>query len=337
MDNYAPIKTIQIRKNYKPYLSYETKTLIQNRKAVQEEAVKTGCRVLKTEFNRLTRQVKRNIEQDRKHYFENKLKSISDSSSVWRTSKELLGVTQNLSPTAILHKNVDEVYPRMVTKPDQLAPIFNNYFVNKIKALRSSSRQTTKIDPVHRLQCWLNEENRTIPEFGLQKIDRQTLRRAVKRLKGKHVSGVDSIDSYSLKIVAPLLEDALLHLVNLSIEKNEFAKNWKPQLILPLYKKKERTLVENYRPVSNLVEMGKLVEYVVGEQILSHFIKHRLFHPNHHGSLPNHSTATALIQLTDMWIQAAEKRELSGVCMIDQSAAYDLLDHDIFLNKIGCL
>ena len=77
-----------------------------------------------------------------------------------------------------------------------------------------------------------------------------------------------------------------------------------------------------------------MVEYIVGEQILQHFLNNRLFHPNHHGSLPNHSTATALIQLTDMWIQAAEKRELSGVCMIDQSAAYDLLDHDIFLKKL---
>ena len=73
-----------------------------------------------------------------------------------------------------------------------------------------------------------------------------------------------------------------------------------------------------------------MVEYIVGEQILKHFITNRLLHPNHHGSLANHSTATALIQLTDMWIEASEKKELSGVCMIDQSAAYDLLSHEIF-------
>ena len=92
--------------------------------------------------------------------------------------------------------------------------------------------------------------------------------------------------------------------------------------------------MKNYRPVSNLVEVGKLVEYVIDAQILAHFLKNNLIHPNYNGSIPNHSTSTALIQLTDMWMQAAENRELSGVCMIDQSAAYDLLDHNLFLQKL---
>ena len=92
--------------------------------------------------------------------------------------------------------------------------------------------------------------------------------------------------------------------------------------------------MENYRPVSHLVEVGKLVEYIAGEQILEHFTKNNLFFPNHHGSLANHSTATVPIQLTDIWLEAAERKELSGVCMIDQSAAYDLLSHEIFAVKL---
>ena len=125
------------------------------------------------------------------------------------------------------------------------------------------------------------------------------VRKAVKKMKGKRVRGRDEIDSYSIKLAAPLIEESLVHLVNLSIETHNFANPWKPQLILPFHKKKEKTKVENYRPVSHLVEVGKMVEYIVGEQILEHFITNRLLHPNHHGSLANHSTATALIQLTD--------------------------------------
>ena len=238
MDNHAPVKIIQIRKNYIPYLSEETKALIQNRKAVQEEAIKTGCRILKAEFNRLTRYVKRSIDFDRKQYFDKKFKLVSDSSSVWRTSKEFLGITQNLSPTSILHRKVDEAHPRIVTKPEEIAAIFNNYFVDKVKSLRGLSRKTPKIDPVSRLQSWLNEKDQAFPDFSFKKVNNQTLRRAVKKLKGKHTSGIDSIDSYSLKIAAPLLEDAFLHLVNLSIESNTFATKWKPQLISTRRKKK---------------------------------------------------------------------------------------------------
>ena len=106
-------------------------------------------------------------------------------------------------------------------------------------------------------------------------------------------------------------------------------------MIFHLHKKKEKTKVENYRPVSHLVEVGKISEYIVYEQIVEHFTSNKLFHPNHHGSLANHCTATALIHLTDMWLEAAEKTELSGVGMIDQSAAYDLLCHLILERKLN--
>ena len=153
-------------------------------------------------------------------------------------------------------------------------------------------------------------------------------------MKGKRSHGVDLIDSFSIKLAGPLIEDALLHLINLSITQFKFAPNWKPQLIFPLHKKNKKEFVENYRPVSHLVEVGKLVEYAVYDQVVGHFTENQLFHENHHGSLSNHSTATALIQLVDMWIEASENTELAATLLVDQSAAYDLVDHLIFLQKL---
>ena len=75
------------------------------------------------------------------------------------------------------------------------------------------------------------------------------------------------------------MEEALLQLVNKSIEQRKFAKNWKPQLVKPLHKKKEKTLVENFKPVFNLVEVEKVAEYAVSEQITVHFIENNLIHP----------------------------------------------------------
>ena len=94
-----------------------------------------------------------------------------------------------------------------------------------------------------------------------------------------------------------------------------------------------KTSVENFRPGSNLGEVWKLAEYTVYDQIVNYFTKHNLIRPNHHGSLSDHLTATALIQSTDLCLEAAERKELSGVCLIDQSAAYDLLCHQIFEKK----
>ena len=61
------------------------------------------------------------------------------------------------------------------------------------------------------------------------------------------------------------------------------------------------------------------------QQLVKYLDENNLLSPDHHGSRQGHNTATALIQLTDMWIEASEKKKLSGVCMIDQSALYDLI------------
>ena len=66
-------------------------------------------------------------------------------------------------------------------------------------------------------------------------------------MKGTKVHGVDIIDSYSIKIAGPLMEEALLQLVNKYIEQRKFAKNWKPQLVKPVHKK-EKTLAHLYNP-----------------------------------------------------------------------------------------
>ena len=131
-----------------------------------------------------------------------------------------------------------------------------------------------------------------------------------------------------------MIEESLMYLINLSISNQTFSARWKPQLIFPLHKKSKKFDVKNYRPVSHLVEVGKMTEYAIYDQVVEHFTENKLFHDNHHGSLSGHSTATALIQLVDMWIEASENTELSAALLLDQSAAYDLVDHQLLLQKL---
>ena len=222
----------------------------------------------------------------------------------------------------------------IVTNPQNLASMFNNFFREKVEKLRMKTDQPPKIQPVERLRCWLAKRSTAPPEFKLKEIDKNTFRMIMKKMKCKRVHGVDWIDAHSLKIAAPLIEESLLHLINLSIRKSSFANRWKPQLIFPFHKKKAKDEIGNYRPVSHLVQVGKIVEYAVNFQIIEHFTRNYLFHPNHHGSLAHRSTATAVIQLFDIWLEAAERQELSAACLLDQSTAYDLLCLKILKEKL---
>ena len=66
----------------------------------------------------------------------------------------------------------------------------------------------------------------------------------------------------------------------------------------------------------------------------SYFDKNKIFHFNLHGFRANRSTQTALINMYDRWAQAASIGKISGAVLLDQSAAFDLVDHNILLQKL---
>ena len=333
LDKHAPVKVFQMRKHYSPYLSEKTKELLKARKEWKELAVKSGFKSAEKISKDLGKEIKKSIVSDKKEYFEKDFGDIRDTSKAWQTAKVILGMNKNVMPVSIKvsGKNGEVEY---VTNPEKLANKFNEYFKSKVDKLRETTNQPPKIQPTERLQQWLAKRSTPPPPFQLRRINMLQLRKIFKKLKPKRTHGVDWIDSNSLKVAGPLIEESLLHLINLSITQSVFSKRWKPQLIFPHHKKNEKDILENYRPVSHLVQVGIIVEYAVYFQIVEHFTENNLFHPNHHGSLANHSTATAILQLFDIWLEAADRQELSAVCLLDQSAAYDLLCHLILQKKL---
>ena len=191
------------------------------------------------------------------------------------------------------------------------------------------------VDPLVRLARWLNKRNSPIEQFNLRPIDLAKLREILGKMNKNHSCGIDMIDGFSINLAAPHIEKVLLHLVNISILQSDYPKYWKVSRISPYFKNKgDRTDGEMYRPVSNLIYVGMICEKVVAEQMLNHFVDNNLWHPNHHGFRPNHSTATALIQLYDMWITGVENGEFTAALLLDLSAAFDLMDHQILLGKL---
>ena len=68
--------------------------------------------------------------------------------------------------------------------------------------------------------------------------------------------------------------------------------------------------------------------------MIEYLAENQLIHPNHHAYRKHHNTTTALIQLYDDWLESLEKGELAGVCFLDMSAAFDIVDHSLLLRKM---
>ena len=329
LDRHAPRKIFQTRKNYVPFLSDETKNLMKERDALKEEATQYGDEDLWKEYKKLRNQVKRQLTKDKTNYYKNKFYDNKMTvKQAWKLAYDLLGKSENKSPNKICRGN------KIISDPKALATAFNEIFRDKVKKLRAKTSTQPKIDPVLRLDTWLSKRSDPAPEFRLKPISLQKLRKLMKKIKPSRSHGFDFIDSFSLKLAFPLVEDSILHLVNLSITTMTYSKKWKTQLVLPLHKKNDTMDGTNYRPVSHIIEVGKIAEYAVHDQVYNHFVQHNLFHGNHHGFLGSHSTASALVQLYDTWLSAAEKKNLSAALLLDLSAAFDIVDHSIFLKKL---
>ena len=91
---------------------------------------------------------------------------------------------------------------------------------------------------------------------------------------------------------------------------------------------------KNYRPVALLPILSKVLERAIYFQLVDYLDANHLFHPNHHGSRGSHNACTALLQMYDTWIDAVESGNMAGVMMVDLSAAFDMVDHDLLLQKL---
>ena len=149
--------------------------------------------------------------------------------------------------------------------------------------------------------------------------------------------GFDYIDTYCLKLAKDELGPAITHIVNLSISQKCFPDAWKKSKVVPLYKKDDQLNPKNYRPVSILPILSKVLEKVIYGQIMEYLHLNQLLHPNSHAYRRGHNTTTALISMYDSWTQSVDAGLSTGAIVLDMSAAFDIIDRQLLLKKLSLI
>ena len=80
--------------------------------------------------------------------------------------------------------------------------------------------------------------------------------------------------------------------------------------------------------------MSKVLEKIVFKQIIEHVEGNKILHARHHGSRAMHNTSTAVLEMHNKWINILEEGDMAAIMMLDLSAAFDLVRHDLLLQKL---
>ena len=212
-----------------------------------------------------------------------------------------------------------------VADPCELPSKFQEFFETKIDKIRKN------FDTV-----LLNNPHTNVASLKVfEKATASEVRKVIMNSPNKSCE-IDSIPTWLLKECIDELLPLITTLINRSLSTGKFPEHFKEAIIRPLLKKPNSDIDElkNYRPVSNLNFISKIIEKIVMARIECHLIRNNLHEPTQSAYKKNHSTKTALLKISNDIIQSLDVKHCTILASLDLSAAFDTVDHKVFLHKL---
>ena len=274
--------------------------------------------------------VDRMLFRSKVHLFNQKM---SHSKNDWYTKM----IDENKDNPKKLWNSINQVLHRNEASPlpdcsDQtvLANDFGNFFNNKINKIRESFKsdgETTEHPkpptPPPKLHTF-----RTVTEEEVRKL--------ISSSPNKQCN-LDPCPTFLVKACIDQLATPITNIINYSLSEGIFPECFKQALVSPLLKKPSlpKNSFSSYRPVSNLNYLSKILEKVVAKQIQQHIDGFGLDNPFQSAYKSFHSTESALLTVQNDIYMAMERGTVTALTLLDLSAAFDTIDHDILLGRLS--
>ena len=180
---------------------------------------------------------------------------------------------------------------------------------------------------------WKGQESMYM--FKFIDVERNDLIELLISLSDKTVMDILGFDRRLVRIAGEHIVDSLLCIMNDSLSSGTFPDDWKLARVTPVYKDNGDVNMSNYRRISVIGHIAKMVEQLVRSQLVSYLEEHAFISPDQSAYLKGHSTQTSLHRVIDDWLENINDNQTTGVCLLDISKCFDTISHHILLQKLS--
>ena len=170
--------------------------------------------------------------------------------------------------------------------------------------------------------------------FHFKQVNSGTVLKELRNLKRSKSPGPDDIPPSLLKDAASCLAEPLTYVINMSLRTGQVPNQWKQAKVLPLFKSGNAIELDNYRPISILPVLSKVLERVVHTQFIDYLESNRLLYKYQFVFRRQHSTNLAVTFSTDSVRGAMDNGQFTGSVFIDLRKVFNTVDHSCLLEKL---
>ena len=268
-------------------------------------------------YNRLKRITKFN------YYNELLTKYRHDIRKTWGVINTLISRTNDKTSISDTFK----INGNLVSNPQMISNEFCDFFTN-------IGKKYSDAIPPAKYSCDHYLRNKSSTNIFLSPTGPFEITRIINSLKSKNSSGHDGLNTILLKNIKTELVIPLNIIINKSLSTGVVPDSLKLAKVIPIFKCKEKDNLNNYRPISLLPTISKILEKVLHKRLYNFLLSQSIFYQSRYGFRPKHATSHAVNEFVDDVISSFENKEVTLGVFLDLSQAFDTINHKILLQKL---